>query len=510
MGKNDALTRLGLTTVALLVLAATAPLGMRAATGAAPTVSITVKAGRSSGTIPSTAFGMNTATWDSHLLDSNMPQLLKQAGIAVVRFPGGLISDAFHWKQQTLTRGSNVRLVTGNGQAKVSFDAYMGVVKKAGAQAILTVNYGTNTAGTGPGDPSEAAAWVKYANVTKHYGVKYWEIGNEVYGNGLYQVAWESDLHTDKSPAAYGNNAATYIHDMKAVDPTIKVGVVVAAPGFFPDGRTPDWNSGVLSTVCPKIDFVIVHYYPQKVGQESDSGLLSATSHIAGMVSKLRSEIKQYCGSNAKNVQILLTETNSVSFAPGKQTVSVVNALFLADDYMTWLENGAASVDWWDLHLGPSARSNNGSSLYGTTDYGDYGVLSAGSCTPRGVCETPAETPFPTYYALELMAKLGKAGDTMVSASSPQSMIAVHAVKQAKGNLAVLLINKDPSNSYKVSFSPGGYQPASKATVYSYGMKSTSITSSTSKSSHNTFTLTVAPYSLTTIVLTPQPPKKKH
>src|SRR3712207_8120353 len=41
------------------------------------------------------------------------------------------------------------------------------------------------------------------ANVEKGYGVKYWEIGNENYGNGHYGTSWEADNHPDKSPAYY-------------------------------------------------------------------------------------------------------------------------------------------------------------------------------------------------------------------------------------------------------------------------------------------------------------------
>ena len=78
----------------------------------------------------------------------------------------------------------------------------MSVAQAAGAQPVITVNYGSNSAGTGGGDPNEAAAWVRYANSTKHYGVSYWEIGNEVYGNGTYGANWETDLHAQKGPAA--------------------------------------------------------------------------------------------------------------------------------------------------------------------------------------------------------------------------------------------------------------------------------------------------------------------
>ena len=111
------------------------------------------------------------------------------------------------------------------------------VVIPTGAKAIITANYGSNVTNDGGADPAYAAAWVRYANVTKNYGVHYWEIGNEQYGNGYYGNGWEYDLHDTVqdagaregnaalSPAAYGTNATAFINQMKAVDPTIKRGV---------------------------------------------------------------------------------------------------------------------------------------------------------------------------------------------------------------------------------------------------------------------------------------------
>jgi len=59
-------------------------------------------------------------------------------------------------------------------------------VLPAGAQAIITVNYGSNQAGTGGGNPAEAADWVRYANLDKGWNIHYWEIGNEIGGNGYF------------------------------------------------------------------------------------------------------------------------------------------------------------------------------------------------------------------------------------------------------------------------------------------------------------------------------------
>ena len=139
---------------------------------------------------------------------------------------------------------------------------------------------------------------------------------------------------------------------------------------------------------------------------------------------------------------------------------------------MTWLENGVANVDWWDLHNGAMSGDNNSGSLYGSASYGDYGLLSNATGG-----EPAADTPFAPYYGLQMLTRLGKPGDQMVSASSSQSLLSVHAVKQAGGKLALLLINKNPSNSVAVSISVSGFTPAAASTVYTYGLSSSAISS---------------------------------
>lgn len=476
------------------------PLGKAAR--AATSAQATINANQSLGSLTSASEGLNVAIWDGNMLDSASTTAIRNAGVGLLRYPGGSASDIYHWQSHSEDNGGYVN-------PSDTFDAFMGVVQSSATQAMITINYGSGTA-------QEAAGWVRYANKggsgysgpvptysggssTGHtYGIKYWEIGNEVYGDGTYGSTWENNTH-GLGPATYASNVVSFSQAMKAVDSSIKVGVVLTTPGNWPDGVTSStspqpWNTTVLSTACSSIDFVILHWYPQGPGSESDSSLLSDTSQVAGMASTARSEINQYCGSHASAVQIMLTETNSVSYNPGKQTVSLVNALYLADNYMAWLENGIANVDWWNIHNGPSTGNNNSSSLYGSAQYGDYGILSTGSSP-----EPAADTPFPPYYGLQMLSHLFKAGDSMVSSSSNQSLVAVHAVKQANGSLAVLLVNKDPSNSYTVSLALNGYSASSSAIVYTYGQNSSAITSASGSSS----SVTIAPYSITTVVLSP-------
>jgi hypothetical protein len=114
--------------------------------------------------------------------------------------------------------------------------------------------------------------------------------------------------------------------------------------------------------------------------------------------------------------------------------------------------------------------TNDSPALYGTAPYGDFGVLATGDPP-----EPPAETPFPPYYGLQMLTKLGVAGDQMVAATSSSSLVAVHAVKQANGTLAVLLINKDPATFAPVTLSLCDFTPALNPMVFAYGPGSTGI-----------------------------------
>ena len=444
--------------------------------------------------IQPTATGINTACWNEFMTDAPVPSLYKQAGITAIRFPGGSTSDVYHWQTNTSTSNSGQYVNPNN-----TFDAFMGVVKASNAHAVITVNYGSNPDGTDGAAPSEAAAWVDYANNTKKYGVKYWEIGNEVYGNKEYNLNYETDDHADQSPAAYGKNVVLFSQAMKAKDPTIKVGAVLITPGGYPDGQSPDWNTNVLANCGGAIDFVIIHPYAQEPGSESDSGLLATPKTYPGVVAKLRALITQYCGSRASKVEICLTEFNSVTYNPGKQTVSLVNALFLADGISTWLKYGVTGVDWWASHNGPLTGDNNSSSLYGTATFGDYGILSTGD-NP----EPAAETPFPAYYGFQMLSRLGRPGDTYVPSTSSQSLLATHAVLQKNGHLALLLINKDPSNSYAAHVKINGFTPAKGAYDYFYGENSATL-SSGAATAGVTFTRTLPPYSMTVVQMQPKP-----
>jgi hypothetical protein len=495
-----------------------------------PATQITVQPGQPLATVPGTAIGINASTYDASLLDPQVPGLLRGAGISLVRVPGGSESDQYDWKTDTD--------VIGNFREAVDFGQFMSVIQRAGAQAMVTVDYGSGNTigrqdGSGETGPQIAADWVRYANIQHHDGIRYWEIGNEVYGNGTYGANWEADEHCTATPtggpvvlgsepgqtyncgpAVYAANVAQYIAAMKAVDPHISVGVVLTAsgaPNNWPDGVTnpatspQSWNQTVLSALGRKVGFADVHWYPQNPATitppgPADAGLLADTTQIPASVSTLRTEFATWAGD--RNLPIMITETNSVSSNPGKQTLSIVNALYLEQDYLTWLENGVANVDWWQVHNGIVTSGDNGASLYGTASYGDYGVLSDGSCGTAGgaqVCEPPAETPFPAYYGLQLLGRFIQPGDQLVSASSSQGLVQVFAAR-AGGAVRLMVVNDDPAASYPLSLSVPGYHLSAAAPVLFYGPGSPAVQSLAGPAARAAAT-TAAPYSITMLTL---------
>ena len=135
-------------------------------------------------------------------------------------------------------------------------------------------------------------------------------------------------------------------------------------------------------------------------------------------------------------------------------------------------------------------------------------VLAAGAASCPAVpasaapAEPPLNTPFPTYYALAMLSKLGLPGDTMVRAGTDQQLVAAHAVRNANGDLSVMLVNKDPANSYQVALHYAGFTPAAATpTVYTYGDEAASITSAAQPAASSQV---LPPYSIETIVLKPQ------
>ncbi|HTA30296.1 MAG TPA: hypothetical protein VK731_07410, partial [Candidatus Cybelea sp.] len=412
------------------------------------TIHLNVNAGSVVRTVDVRHFGVNTATWDGNLNTSATISLLGKMGTKALRFPGGSTADEYHWQPNT-----------GGG---TSFDGFANVATNLGAQAFITVNYGTGTA-------QEATAWVAYSNVTNHYAFKYWEIGNENYGS------WEADTNAlPNDPYTYAVHARDYINGMKGVDPTIKIGVPVvtgedsyanytnhAATNAVTHQVHYGWTPVLLSTmkslgVTP--DFLIYHRYDQEPGSENDASLLQSSATWTNDAADLRAQLTDYLGTSSTNIELLCTENNSVSYNLGKQSASLVNGLFLADSFGQILQTEFNSRLWWDLRNGQESTNNNDPSLYGWRQYGDYGIIyNSTNC-------------YPTYFVTKLLQQFVHAGDQIIHATSDYSLLSVYAARRTNGSVTLLVINKSSVNALNGNINLTGFVSATNATNYSYGM----------------------------------------
>jgi alpha-N-arabinofuranosidase len=277
-------------------------------------VNVTIDASRTVRTVDARHFGRNAAVWDSDFATTNTSNLLTEMGNQALRFPGGSPSDDYHWA--TNTTDSNTWTWA------TSFSKFAPIATATGAQMFITVNYGSGT-------PAEAASWVQSSNATNHYGFKYWEVGNENYGS------WETDTNSrPHDPYTYALRFKDYYTQMKAADPTIKIGAVAVTgedsyanytdhPAVNPRTRVSHngWTPVMLATlkslsITP--DVLIYHRYPEAPGAESDSGLLLSSGTWATDAANLRQQLNDYLGAAAPSVELDCTENNSGLFEPGQ------------------------------------------------------------------------------------------------------------------------------------------------------------------------------------------------
>jgi hypothetical protein len=224
---------------------------------------------------------------------------------------------------------------------------------------------------------------------------------------------------------------------------------------------------------------------------------MARLSGLPGELREVRSQLDRYAGADSPRIGIALTEINTNT--GGARLTARPNGLFAADAYMTALENGVFTVEWWNTHNGTGQITT----VDGETDYGDMGMLSSGACS-GDVCQPPPNTPFHPYFGLKMTRELGTAGDTMVAAASSGQDVSAHAVHRRDGRLSVLLINKNPDAARTVDLDYTGFTPSAAAPeVRRYARGDSDITGVTGGEA-SASRVTVPPYAMITLTLGPQ------
>ena len=178
---------------------------------------------------------------------------------AFIRWPGGNVAQDYRWLWGVGPRDERstwVNLSWKNEPEPSDFgtDEFILFSRAVGAEPSITVNVEGRGATV-----EEAAAWVEYCNgpTTSKYGamraangharpfgVKFWEVGNEIWGDW---VRGHSDADT------YARNCNRYARAMRAVDPSIKLIAV--------GDNNMNWNRTVLRAAGENIDYLAIHHY---------------------------------------------------------------------------------------------------------------------------------------------------------------------------------------------------------------------------------------------------------
>lgn len=453
---------------------------------------ITYANGAATATMPATGLGLCSSVYANMWGDPKLPADIAASGVQTMRYPGGSYSDIYNWSLNTANEGGYVGPDAGMSN-------FFNVINSAGTQAMITVNYGSNTTGTMGAQPQEAAAEVAYADAspsiydtsgdvtlgadaagvnwyTAGYwaklrastpsqykiwataagdynpayaflamghsapeNIQYWEIGNEIGGNGYTGIQWEYDLHAPYyqgntnsnvgrlgnpllSPTAYAQNLNQFATLMKQVDPTIKIGA-----GFDASANSTA-DKAILQTAGNNIDFGIIHWYP------TGSLPTMITSTLPAEINNLRTSVEDNTNKGYNGIEIDVTEFGDGNSSPP----TIENALFAADAYATGFENGVKDMNFQEMS---SSAYLNGNGSVGN--------------------------PGQVYYAIQMLSKFAATGDTFIKTSSGNSSLRVHAVKTANGGENLLFINDSTTSADNITVSLTGNSPLAGSGVLS-------------------------------------------
>ena len=119
---------------------------------------VSVDLGRAVNVLTDTSLGVPALTFDGNSFNKAGAPYLRAAGITAARFPGNHgVADLYHWSTKTTTRFAGTEGAYFPPES--NFASFAQMAEMLG-QAVIVVNYGANSDGTGGGEPVEAAAWV--------------------------------------------------------------------------------------------------------------------------------------------------------------------------------------------------------------------------------------------------------------------------------------------------------------------------------------------------------------
>jgi len=394
-------------------------------------------------------FGNNLGHWTNRKFLDNDDFIynLKDMGLQVVRFPGGNASNDYFWDAANLNQcpegtpniiyKSNFKKSTapklGNqGSYRTRPKDFYELILRTKSTGSICVNYSFSLYSEIDNELERlnkaaeyAASWVYEANIKRGLGIKFWEIGNENWGK------WQAGYHVKGlgmiDPKKYGQHCRIFIEKMKAVDPSIKIGVV----GFQkPKTRDPvqqKWNELVIPEIIDFADFYILHDYYTKFGAIlTPNEMLSSIDTTYSHIKVVNDAIKKFTNKGANYLPIALTEFNtrsnaSISKNNGATNVSHTAGLFFAHGLGEIIRQGYGMAMVWDIENGYKDGHDHG--MFASKKEDDVNWL----------------TPHPSYYHYYYYNKCF--GDRYYETLTTNNSIRIHTSTFSSGEVGLVIVN---------------------------------------------------------------------
>ena len=401
-----------------------------------PSVRITVDQSQVINKVSPYIYGNNAVTWDNGLRsNATAMQDLTNLSPNVLRWPGGNLSNIYFWNRSVGDRPADIPADIspwyGMGTAgwQMGVDEYYDLLEKTNSTGIICVNYSYARYGTGP-DPVASAAhlaaeWVRYDNGR----TKFWELGNENYGN--WQSGYEIDVNQNQdgqpryiSGQLYGQHCRVFIDSMRAAAAEIGVEIKIG-PNVY-DAETShnqifeDWNEGLMPEIGDLVDFLAVHSYFTPYNEDSPvSTILNSHDVPEEIMAALVADMDE---AGKPMLPVAMTEWNI--FATGSwQQVSYLNGMLAALTLGEFVKHNYGMANRWDLVNG----WNNGN---------DHAMFSTGG-EPGVDAYNPRAVFFYMYYHQKYF------GDRMVGSTvSGSDRVVAYSSTFSSGETGIVLVNK--------------------------------------------------------------------
>ena len=403
------------------------------------------------------------------------------AGFTSLRYSGGrgFKMDLEDWQAPTscgTTPGAAAASSLQSPLMQNTIDNYLPqIAQPLGADVVYTVNYGSNppfcNAG---GDPvANGANLVQYANLAKGYGIKHWEIGNELFTNH------STDFHPNPNTgASYVTYEPPFYSSMKAQDPTIKIGVPVGLTSYADQAI---FDLPVMGGA--KYDAIIWHNYPMK--DPITDGATIYQDRVASNMRRTRGELLTLQtelmnnGKNPDSIWITEWDANVSGNQWSKQTMGAVMPIFAATQLAEYMQAGVQLATWW-AQGGTDVCSTlnydgDGETAYSWWECGMGAPIYTGSQSGVGEVSVglkPGDLT-PAARAFQVLSQSGfvTEGEHMVQTETDSqnapwllSYAATHG-----SSYAVILINRDRDNAHTLPVLLRGWTSGHAAQQWTYG-----------------------------------------